>query len=42
MILNIPDNIKVFELMPLGYPADTALTEKQRLDLDEIVRFDQW
>lgn len=42
MILNIPDEIKVVELMPLGYPADTTAAEKKRFGLDEIVRYDQW
>lgn len=42
MVLDIPDEIKVVELMPLGYPADTSVQEKNRMALDEIVRYDQW
>jgi len=42
IVLNIPDNIKVVELMPIGYPADTSDTGKTRMDLNEILRYDQW
>ena len=42
MTLNIPDEIKVVELMPLGYPADTAEAEKKRKPAEEIFRRDQW
>ncbi len=42
MVLEIPDEIKVVELMPLGYPADGAIPEKNRKALEEIIRYDQW
>jgi len=42
MILNIPDEIKVVELMTLGYSAVASKKEKSRLDINEFVRYDQW
>jgi nitroreductase len=41
-ILDIPDEIKVVDLMPLGYPADPSVQEKRRMSVDEIVRYDSW
>ncbi len=41
-ILGIPAEIRVVELMPLGYPADPSPVEKRRLPLSEIVRYDRW
>ena len=38
-ILGIPDEIRVVELMPVGYPVDPARIEKKRLSLEEIVRY---
>jgi nitroreductase len=42
-ICGIPetDDIRVVELMPLGYPADSP-REKSRLSLDEIVMLEEW
>ena len=42
-ILGIPDtdDVRVVELMPLGYPADSP-GPKSRLSLGEIVMCDQW
>ena len=40
-ILNIPKDIRVVELMPLGYPASSP-KPKRRLSLSEIVRYDTW
>ncbi len=40
-ILDIPPEIRVVELMPLGYPADQP-KPKQRLALDEIVFPEKW
>ena len=42
-ICGIPetDDVRVIELMPLGYPADSA-REKSRLAMDEIVMFEEW
>lgn len=41
--LGIPrtDDVRVIELMPLGYPAD-SLRPKSRLPLDEIAMYDGW
>lgn len=40
-LLNIPEEIRVVELMPLGYPADEP-AERSRLSLDEIVIQEKW
>ena len=40
-ILDIPESIRVVELMPLGYPADQP-KPKQRLALAEIVFPEKW
>ena len=37
----IPDEIRVVELMPLGYP-DSEPSARQRLSLDDIVMYDRW
>jgi nitroreductase len=40
-LLDIPDDMRVVELMPLGYPK--FLPEaKSRLELDEIVSYNRW
>jgi len=36
-ILGIPEEIRVVQLMPLGYPADPSPARKSRLPLDTIV-----
>ena len=41
-ILDIPQNIRVVELMPLGYPVDPAVITKRRLPLGTIVKYEQW
>ncbi len=41
-ILNIPEEIKVVELLTLGYPAEEGGIEKNRLALDEIVMYGKW
>ena len=41
-ILNIPDNIRVVEMLALGYPAKKLIAPKNRLGLDDIVFFDKW
>lgn len=41
-ILHIPDEIRVVELMPLGYPADPQAIAKKRLPLDRIVKYERW
>ncbi|MBN2208712.1 MAG: nitroreductase family protein [Candidatus Coatesbacteria bacterium] len=40
-ILNIPDGIRVVQLLTIGYPADSP-KPKSRLSLDEIVCWDAW
>ena len=41
-ILGIPRQIVVVELLPLGYPQDTAIKEKSRLKLSETVHYEKW
>jgi nitroreductase len=41
-ILNIPDDIRVVELLTLGYPADDSAKEKSRLPLERIVKWEKW
>lgn len=41
-ILGIPEQIRVVELMPLGYPADPSVKFKKRLPLSEIVKYERW
>jgi nitroreductase len=40
-ILDIPEDVRVVELLTLGYPADTP-NEKTRLSLSEIVFEERW
>ncbi|MGC9328888.1 MAG: nitroreductase family protein [Candidatus Hinthialibacter sp.] len=39
--LQIPDEVRVVELLALGYPADQAPV-KNRLPFDEIVKYESW
>lgn len=41
-ILNIPKDIRVVELLILGYPTDEVEKIKQRLSLEEIVMYEKW
>lgn len=42
-VLGIPENVRVIELLTLGYPLqDTSHTPKQRLDLSEIACHERW
>lgn len=41
-ILNIPKDIRVVELLALGYPAKPASTRKDRLSIEEIVMREKW
>jgi nitroreductase len=41
-ILQIPDEIRVVELMPLGYPEDPSAIAKKRFPLDRIVKYERW
>lgn len=41
-ILDIPEQIVVVELLPLGYPKDPKPVTKSRLPLETIVRYEKW
>ncbi len=41
-LLGIPDEVRVVELLPLGYPADPSPKEKKRKPLDDLVHWDRW
>lgn len=41
-ILGIPADVRVVELMPLGYPADPSPAAKSRLELEQIIRYEKW
>ena len=41
-LLGIPDEIRVVELLTLGYPADPGPKEKNRKPLESVVRWDRW
>ena len=41
-ILHIPEEIRVVELMPVGYPSNPAVIQKKRLPLDRIVKYEHW
>ena len=41
-ILDIPEEVRVIELMPLGYPVDSTPKIKNRLPLNMIVKYERW
>ena len=41
-ILHIPEEIRVVELMLLGYPSDPTVLAKKRLPLTRIVKYERW
>ena len=41
-ILGIPEHVGIVELMTLGYPADAAPSNRERLSVNEIVRYERW
>jgi nitroreductase len=41
-ILGIPEEVRVVELMPIGYPVSQGVKEKNRLPLNKIVKYDRW
>ena len=41
-ILGIPEEIRVVDLMPIGYPAVETVKEKNRLPFNKIVKHDRW
>jgi nitroreductase len=40
--LGIPSQVRVVELMALGYPANPGRVEKKRLPIDKTVKYDRW
>ena len=41
-ILDIPKQIRVVELLPLGYPRDPSPVNKIRFPLQKIVKYERW
>ncbi len=41
-ILSIPKGVRVVELLPIGYPVDASPADKNRMELDQIVRYEKW
>jgi len=41
-ILDIPEEIRVIALLALGYPKDNSVSEKRRIPLAQLVRFEKW
>ena len=41
-VLDIPKDIRVVELLTLGYPARPHPRHRDRLDLEEIVMYERW
>ncbi len=41
-LLQIPEGVRVVELLPIGYPKDSTLKIKNRLPLDTIVMDEKW
>lgn len=41
-ILGIPKEVRVVELMPVGYAAFEKVKEKNRLSIEKIVRYNHW
>jgi len=42
MILSIPQEVRIVELLALGYPEDETESSKQRLPLENIVFKEEW
>ena len=41
-VLGIPEGIVVVELLPIGYPRDPSLMQKNRLPLESLVHHETW
>ena len=41
-VLEIPEQIRVVGLLPVGYPEDPSRLEKSRLPFKDIVRYEHW
>jgi nitroreductase len=40
--LNIPEEVEVFALLPVGYPSDPAPVQKRRKAFGELVYYNSW
>jgi len=41
-LLDIPVEVRVVELMCLGYPGDSRPVEKKRLPYEKVVKYEHW
>lgn len=41
-ILGIPKEVRIVALLALGYPKDISLSEKKRLPLGQLIKFEKW
>ena len=41
-ILDIPDNVRIVELLTLGYPSDDSIKKKNRLSFNEVIKYEKW
>jgi len=41
-ILDIPDNVRIVELLTLGYPSNDSIKKKNRLSFDEVIKYEKW
>ncbi len=41
-ILNLPDNLEVIALLPIGYPADDEVPQKKRKSINEIISWEKY
>jgi nitroreductase len=41
-VLKVPSDVRVVALLTLGYPVDASPVSKNRLPLQEIVRYERW
>ena len=41
-IFGIPEKVRVIALMLLGYPSEQVFSEKKRLPLVKLVKFEKW
>jgi len=41
-VLGIPPEIRVVDLLPIGYPSDPSPADKKRLPLNELIHYERW
>ena len=41
-ILDIPEEIRVIGIISLGYPKNVSVSEKRRLPLAQLIKFEKW